>query len=149
MAAFGDASRVFFRYGVIPGVENRRAAMRDEVFAVNAVQMSGYDPCTITGFEMPKQYGLRQIIADTLGGIVMRALRTIPALEDFVRDSVQVCSETLMKSLGGGYLVATGGDDGPAHGVGTIAGRHCVRGGADLSKPTGNGGCRNTGETHV
>jgi alpha-galactosidase len=64
--------------------------MRDEMFAVNAVQMIVYDPCAIIGFEAPKQYGLRQSIADTLGGGVMRALMTIPALKNFVRDSAQV-----------------------------------------------------------
>ena len=54
--------------------------------------MGGYDPCTITDFEIPKKYGLRQTIGDTLGiGGIMRALRTIPVLEDFARDMEAVC----------------------------------------------------------
>ena len=61
------------------GVENRRDALRGAGYVVNAIQVGGYDPCTITDFEIPKKYGLRQTIADTLGvGGVFRALRTIP-----------------------------------------------------------------------
>jgi alpha-galactosidase len=69
------------------GTENRRAALKDARFVVNAIQVGGYDPCTITDFEVPKKYGLRQTIADTLGiGGIMRALRTIPVMEEFARD---------------------------------------------------------------
>ena len=49
------------------GVENRKAALRDATFVVNAIQVGGYDPCTITDFEIPKKYGLKQTIADTMG----------------------------------------------------------------------------------
>ena len=71
------------------GVENRKAALKDSNFVVNAIQVGGYDPCTKIDFEIPKKYGLRQTIADTLGiGGIMRALRTIPVMEDFARDMV-------------------------------------------------------------
>ena len=74
------------------GVENRKDALRNADFVVNAIQVGGYDPCTITDFEIPKKYGLRQTIADTLGiGGIFRALRTIPVLEDFARDIEEVC----------------------------------------------------------
>ena len=120
------------------GEENRKEALRGARFAVNAIQVGGYEPCTVIDFEIPKKYGLRQTIADTLGiGGIMRGLRTIPVMEGFARDmeevapdclllnytnpmgiltgymnrytgvntvglchSVQVCSETLLKSLG-------------------------------------------------
>ena len=60
------------------GVENRKEALRGADFVVNAIQVGLYDPCTITDFEIPKKYGLRQTIGDTLGiGGIMRALRTI------------------------------------------------------------------------
>ena len=49
------------------GVENRKEALRGADFVVNAIQVGGYDPCTITDFEIPKKYGLRQTIADSLG----------------------------------------------------------------------------------
>ena len=78
------------------GVENRKDALRDADFVVNAIQVGGYEPCTVTDFEIPKKYGLRQTIADTLGiGGIMRALRTIPVLEEFARDMEEVCPNTL------------------------------------------------------
>lgn len=78
------------------GVENRREALRGARFVVNAIQVGLYDPCTIIDFEVPKKYGLRQTIADTLGiGGIMRALRTIPVLEDFARDMQEVCPDAL------------------------------------------------------
>ena len=74
------------------GVENRKEALRGADFVVNAIQVGFYDPCTIIDFEVPKKYGLRQTIADTMGiGGIMRALRTIPVLEDFARDMEEVC----------------------------------------------------------
>jgi alpha-galactosidase len=76
------------------GAENRRAALKNAQFVVNAIQVGGYDPCTIIDFEVPKKYGLRQTIADTLGiGGIMRALRTIPVLEDFARDIEAACPQ--------------------------------------------------------
>lgn len=76
------------------GVENRKEALAGAKFVVNAIQVGGYDPCTITDFEIPKKYGLRQTIADTLGiGGIFRALRTIPVLEDFAKDMEEVCPD--------------------------------------------------------
>ena len=76
------------------GVENRKEALRGASFVVNAIQVGLYDPCTIIDFEVPKKYGLRQTIADTLGiGGIMRALRTMPVLEDFARDMEEVCPD--------------------------------------------------------
>lgn len=74
------------------GVEKRKDALRDAACVVNAIQVGGYDPCTIIDFEIPKKFGLRQTIADTLGiGGIMRALRTIPVMEAFARDMEEVC----------------------------------------------------------
>ncbi len=78
------------------GVENRKDALRGAQFVVDAIQVGLYNPCTIIDFEVPKKYGLRQTIADTLGiGGIMRALRTIPVLEDFARDMEEVCPDAL------------------------------------------------------
>ena len=74
------------------GVENRKKALRGANFVVNAIQVGLYDPCTIIDFEVPKKYGLRQTIGDTLGiGGIMRALRTIPVMAEFARDMEEVC----------------------------------------------------------
>lgn len=76
------------------GVENRKDALRGASFVINAIQVGLYDPCTIIDFEVPKKYGLRQTIADTLGiGGIFRALRTIPVLEDFANDMAEVCPD--------------------------------------------------------
>ena len=74
------------------GVENRKDALRGADFVVDAIQVGLYEPCTVIDFEVPKKYGLRQTIADTLGiGGIFRALRTIPVLEDFANDMAEVC----------------------------------------------------------
>ncbi|MBQ9080096.1 MAG: alpha-glucosidase/alpha-galactosidase [Clostridia bacterium] len=76
------------------GVENRKKALKGADFVVNAIQVGLYKPCTVTDFEVPKKYGLRQTIADTLGiGGIFRALRTIPVLEDFAHDMEKVCPD--------------------------------------------------------
>ena len=76
------------------GVENRKEALRGANFVINTIQVGLYDPCTIIDFEVPKKYGLRQTIADTLGiGGIMRALRTIPVMADFARDMEEVCPD--------------------------------------------------------
>ena len=68
------------------GVENRRDALRGADFVVNAIQVGGYEPCTVIDFEIPKKYGQRQTIADTLGiGGIMHGLRTTPGREDHAR----------------------------------------------------------------
>ena len=76
------------------GVENRKQALSGANYVVNAIQVGLYDPCTITDFEVPKRFGLRQTIGDTLGiGGIFRALRTIPVMLDFARDMEAGCPE--------------------------------------------------------
>ena len=78
------------------GVEKRREALSCADFVVNAIQVGGYDPCTILDFEIPKKYGLRQTIGDTLGiGGIFRGLRTISVMKDFARDMEAVCPDAL------------------------------------------------------
>ena len=91
------------------GVENRKAALKGADFVVNAIQVGLYDPCTIIDFEVPKKYGLRQTIGDTLGiGGIMRALRTIPVLEDFARDIEEVCPDALFMNYTNPMAILSG-----------------------------------------
>ena len=84
----------FGRIECYVGVENRKDALRGASFVVNAIQVGLYDPCTIIDFEVPKKYGLRQTIGDTLGiGGIMRTLRTIPVLKGFADDMAEVCPD--------------------------------------------------------
>ncbi len=76
------------------GEENRKDALRGASFVINAIQVGGYEPCTVIDFEIPKKYGLRQTIADTMGiGGIMRALRTIPVMKAFADDMEEVCPD--------------------------------------------------------
>lgn len=91
------------------GEENRKDALRGASFVVNAIQVGGYDPCTVIDFEIPKKYGLRQTIADTLGiGGIMRALRTIPVMEEFARDMEEVSPEAWLLNYTNPMAMLTG-----------------------------------------
>lgn len=75
---------------------DRKEALRGAKYVINAIQVGGYDPCTITDFEVPKKYGLRQTIADTTGiGGIFRNLRTIPVMLDVAKDMQEVCPDAL------------------------------------------------------
>lgn len=81
-------------YGKVIAYDDRRAALKDADYVVNAIQVGGYKPATVIDFEIPKRYGLRQTIADTLGiGGIFRALRTFPVLEEFARDMEELCPD--------------------------------------------------------
>ena len=91
------------------GVENRKAALKGADFVVNAIQVGGYEPSTVIDFEIPKKYGLRQTIADTLGiGGIFRALRTIPVLEDFANDMMEVCPDAYFLNYTNPMAMLTG-----------------------------------------
>ena len=76
---------------------DRETAFRGADFVVNAIQVGGYDPCTITDFEIPKKFGLRQTIADTLGiGGIFRTLRTIPVMQTYAEDMARWCPDALL-----------------------------------------------------
>ena len=91
------------------GEENRKEALRGARFVINAIQVGGYEPCTVIDFEIPKKYGLRQTIADTLGiGGIMRGLRTIPVMADFARDMEEVCPDALLLNYTNPMAILTG-----------------------------------------
>lgn len=65
-------------------------------YVINAIQVGGYEPCTVTDFEIPKKYGLRQTIGDTLGiGGIFRGLRTIPMMKKYADLMEKVCPNAL------------------------------------------------------
>lgn len=88
------AHRVAEALGVSPKIEattDRRASLEGADYAIGMFQIGGYEPSTVVDFEVPKKYGLRQTIADTLGiGGIMRALRTIPVMLDMCADMKEV-----------------------------------------------------------
>ncbi|MGV9307461.1 alpha-galactosidase [Nonomuraea sp. NPDC003727] len=75
---------------------DRRAALDGADFVINMIQVGGHD-ATVTDFEIPARYGLRQTIADTIGvGGVFRALRTFPVLDALAADMAAVCPDALL-----------------------------------------------------
>jgi alpha-galactosidase len=81
----------------IAATTDRRTALRGSDFVILMMQIGGYKPSTVIDFEIPKQFGLRQTIADTLGiGGIFRALRTIPVVLDIAKDMAEVCPRALM-----------------------------------------------------
>jgi alpha-galactosidase len=91
------AQKVAETLGVNPKIEastDRRKALEGADYAIAMFQVAGYKPGTVTDFEIPKKYGLRQTIADTLGiGGIMRGLRTIPVMIDMCRDMEELCPD--------------------------------------------------------
>jgi len=91
------------------GPEQRKDALRGSNFIINAINVGLYEPCTVIDFEIPKKYGLRQTIADTLGiGGIMRALRTVPVLDDFAKDIEEVCPDALFMNYTNPMAMVTG-----------------------------------------
>ncbi len=93
------AHRIAEKLGAQPQIEaqlDRRAALDGADYAINMIQVAGYKPGTVIDFAVPKKYGLRQTIADTLGiGGIMRALRTIPVLLAMADDMRELCPDVL------------------------------------------------------
>jgi alpha-galactosidase len=73
---------------------DRKASLDGADYAICMIQVAGYEPGTVTDFEIPKRYGLEQTIGDTSGiGGIMRALRTIPVILDMCRDMESLCPD--------------------------------------------------------
>ncbi|MBS1706128.1 MAG: alpha-glucosidase/alpha-galactosidase [Armatimonadetes bacterium] len=76
---------------------DRRAAVDEADYVINMIQVAGYKPGTVIDFEIPKKYGLRQTIADTMGiGGIFRALRTIPIMQEMCWDMEELCPDALL-----------------------------------------------------
>ena len=91
------------------GEENRKDALSGAKFVVNAIQVGGYEPCTVIDFEIPKKYGLKQTIGDTLGiGGIFRGLRTIKVLKGIADDIEQVCPDALFLNYTNPMAILTG-----------------------------------------
>jgi len=94
------ASKLVRTLGVQARVEthaDQRRALERADFVVVAFQIGGFEPCTVTDFDVPKKYGLRQTIADTLGvGGIMRGLRTVPHLWKICEDMLELCPQAIL-----------------------------------------------------
>ena len=93
------ANKVADFFGAKPKIEatlDRRRALDGVDYAISMFQVGGYKPSTVIDFEIPKKYGIRQTIADTLGiGGIMRGLRTIPVFLDICKDMEELCPDVM------------------------------------------------------
>jgi len=98
-----------FVFKTFCGVENRKDALRGANFIVNAIQIGGYEPSTVIDFEIPKKYGLKQTIGDTIGiGGIFRALRTIPVIREIAEDIEAVAPNALFLNYTNPMSMLTG-----------------------------------------
>ncbi len=84
-------------------------ALKSADFVINAMQIGNYEPCTVNDFEIPKKYGLRQTIGDTVGiGGIMRGLRTIPVVMEIIKQMEEVCPDALFINYANPMAIVTG-----------------------------------------
>lgn len=96
-------------HGKIVAYTDRKQALAGADYVINAIQVGGYEPCTVIDFEVPKKYGLRQTIGDTLGiGGIFRGLRTIPVMLDIARDMEEVCPDAWLLNYTNPMAILTG-----------------------------------------
>ncbi len=81
------------------GVEahrDRRAALDGADYVINEIQVGGFE-ATRKDFDIPRRFGVRQTIADTIGiGGIFRGLRTIPVMLGIGRDMAELCPHALL-----------------------------------------------------
>ncbi len=94
------ARRVAAALAAEPAIEataDRRRALDGADYVITMFQIGGYRPSTVIDFDIPRRYGLRQTIADTLGiGGIMRGLRTVPVLLDMAREMEELCPDATL-----------------------------------------------------
>ena len=74
----------------------RRPAVAGADYVINEIQVGGYR-ATVTDVEIPKKYGIRQTIADTIGiGGIFRGLRTIPVMVGIGNDLHELAPDALL-----------------------------------------------------
>jgi alpha-galactosidase len=82
---------------VVEATTDRARALDGADFVVTAFQIGGYRPSTVIDFDLPRRYGLRQTIGDTMGvGGIMRGLRTVPHLWAVAEDMARLCPDATL-----------------------------------------------------
>lgn len=93
----------------ITAYSDRKAALDGADYVFNTIQVGLYKPCTVTDFEVPKKYGLKQTIADTLGiGGIFRGLRTIPVMVSFCKEMEELCPDAWLLNYTNPMAINTG-----------------------------------------
>ena len=88
---------------------DRKEALRDADYVINAIAVGEYSPFIVSDFEIPEKYGLYQTVADTLGmGGLFRGLRTIPVMLDIAKDMEEVCPDAWLLNYTNPMCIVTG-----------------------------------------
>ncbi|WP_027347166.1 alpha-glucosidase/alpha-galactosidase [Hamadaea tsunoensis] len=113
------ARRTAAQLGADPRIKtslDRRTALAGADYVINSIQVGMY-AATVTDFEIPAKYGLRQTIGDTIGvGGIFRALRTFPVLQGIADDMREICPDAWLlnytnpMAMNIGYLAAVAPD---------------------------------------
>ena len=75
---------------------DRKGAFDGADYLINEIQVGGY-AATRTDFDVPRRFGVRQTIADTIGiGGIMRGLRTLPVMIEMADEMVSLCPDGLL-----------------------------------------------------
>jgi len=105
----GRYNRGHARVETYLGLSKRKAALSGADFVINTLQVGGYKPATAADFEIPKKYGLRQSIGDTLGiGGIFRGLRTIPVVLDIAEEMTSVAPRAIFLNYTNPMAIVTG-----------------------------------------
>ena len=84
-------------HAVITCTTNQIEALQGANYVIAMLQVGGYEPATVIDFEIPKKYGLRQTIGDTLGiGGIMRGIRTLPVMLNLAKDMEAFCPDAYL-----------------------------------------------------
>jgi alpha-galactosidase len=80
----------------VTGHADRKGAFDGADYLINEIQVGGY-AATRTDFDVPRRFGVRQTIADTIGiGGIMRGLRTLPVMIEMAREMTSLCPDGLL-----------------------------------------------------
>jgi len=91
------------------GADDRKNALRDADFVINAMNIGGYKPATVTDFKIPEEFGLRQTVADTLGiGGIFRGLRSVHVIKSVCREMESVCPNAWFLNYANPMAINTG-----------------------------------------
>jgi len=75
---------------------NRREVLADSDYVINCIEVSGA-ACVEMDNDIPLKYGVDQCIGDTIGpGGLFKALRTVPAFLEILRDCEELCPKTIV-----------------------------------------------------
>jgi alpha-galactosidase len=109
----GASVRHHGRQAEVEATADRRAALEGADFVVNTVNIGGH-AATLTDFDVPESFGVRQTVGDTLGvGGIFRGLRTFGFLDALASDMTALCPQAWLlnytnpMAMNVGYLTAT------------------------------------------